>query len=126
MATDVPDPQTLRSWQEAFQYPIPTVRRVEQEIRRDIASNKEKLRSLVGCVSLRRILMCINPADESYLSRVRYRDLLDTAQTIVEMNERAQQVEAKMLDIGRRCNSRTVDKKSVHLHQLQFYLSESG
>lgn len=43
-----PDPQSLKSWEDAFQYPIPTVRRVEQELRRDIASNKEKLRALVG------------------------------------------------------------------------------
>lgn len=48
MAPEGPDPQSLNSWQDAFQYPIPTVRRVEQELRRDIASNKEKLRSLVG------------------------------------------------------------------------------
>lgn len=48
MASDGPDPQTLKNWQDVFQYPIPTVRRVEQELRRDIASNKEKLRALVG------------------------------------------------------------------------------
>jgi hypothetical protein len=48
MASDGPDPQSLKSWQDAFQYPVPTVRRVEQELRRDIASNKEKLRALVG------------------------------------------------------------------------------
>lgn len=51
MATDVPDSRSLDSWEEAFQYPIPTVRRVEQELRRDIASNKDKLRSLVGYVA---------------------------------------------------------------------------
>lgn len=50
MATETPDTRDLKSWQEAFQYPIPTVRKVEQELRRDIASNKEKLRSLVGYV----------------------------------------------------------------------------
>lgn len=48
MASAGPDSQSLKSWQDAFQYPIPTVRRVEQELRRDIASNKEKLRALVG------------------------------------------------------------------------------
>lgn len=50
MAPEAPDPQSLKSWHDAFQYPIPTVRRVEQELRRDIASNKEKLRALVGYV----------------------------------------------------------------------------
>ena len=48
MAPEAPDPKSLKSWHDAFQYPIPTVRRVEQELRRDIASNKEKLRALVG------------------------------------------------------------------------------
>lgn len=48
MANDDPEPQSLKSWQDAFQYPIPTVRRVEQDLRRDIDSNKEKLRALVG------------------------------------------------------------------------------
>jgi hypothetical protein len=48
MAPEAPDPRSLKTWKDAFQYPIPTVRRVEQELRRDIASNKEKLRALVG------------------------------------------------------------------------------
>jgi hypothetical protein len=48
MASAGPDPQSLKSWQDAFQYPIPTVRHLEQELRRDIASNKERLRALVG------------------------------------------------------------------------------
>lgn len=52
MASDGPDPQALKSWEDAFHYPIPTVRRVEQELRRDIASNKEKLRALVGYVTV--------------------------------------------------------------------------
>jgi hypothetical protein len=50
MATDAPEPQSLKSWQDAFQYPVSTVRRVEQELHRDIESNKEKLRALVGFV----------------------------------------------------------------------------
>lgn len=50
MASDGPDPQSLKTWEDAFQYPIPTVRRLEQELRRDVASNKEKLRALVGYV----------------------------------------------------------------------------
>ncbi|OJD17992.1 hypothetical protein AJ78_01949 [Emergomyces pasteurianus Ep9510] len=90
MATDVPDANSLQSWQEAFQHPIPTIRRVEQELRRDIASNKDKLRSLVG---------------------VRYRELLGTAQIIVEMNEEIQEVEVKISNIGRRCNPRLIEQK---------------
>ncbi|WEW61523.1 hypothetical protein PRK78_007013 [Emydomyces testavorans] len=98
MAADVPDTRTLKSWQEAFQYPIPTVRRIEQELRRDILSNREKLRSLVG---------------------VRYRDLLDTAQTIMEMNNEMQQVEENLSEIGRCCNPAAIARKSDGLRRLQ-------
>ncbi|KAJ5127658.1 hypothetical protein N7448_008437 [Penicillium atrosanguineum] len=93
MAPEAPDPQSLTSWHDAFQYPIPTVRRVEQELRRDIASNKEKLRALVG---------------------TRYRELVGTAETIVSMNQEIQDVESILTDVGRRCNPRLVEKKHQH------------
>lgn len=48
MAAEGPDPKTFSSWEDAFQYPIPTVRAMEKQLRRDIDSNKEKLRTLVG------------------------------------------------------------------------------
>ncbi|KAJ9267090.1 hypothetical protein DTO212C5_6155 [Paecilomyces variotii] len=97
-AAETPDPQSLKSWQEAFQYPVPTVRRVEQELRRDIASNKEKLRALVG---------------------TRYRDLLGTAETIVEMSGEIERVDSHLTDIGRRCNPRLMEKKAAHLTQVK-------
>ncbi|KZZ87484.1 Vps51/Vps67 [Ascosphaera apis ARSEF 7405] len=89
-ATNLPDISSLESWEDVFKYPIPTVRRVEHELRRDIASNRDKLRSLVG---------------------LRYRDLLDTAHTIVQMNDEIHQVEDKLSDIGLRCNPRAIEKK---------------
>ncbi|EAW08707.1 uncharacterized protein ACLA_096400 [Aspergillus clavatus NRRL 1] len=98
MASDGPDPQSLKSWQDAFQYPIPTVRRVEQELRRDIASNKEKLRALVG---------------------TRYRELVGTAETIVLMNGEIQEVDSTLADIGRRCNPRLVEKMHAHMNQIK-------
>ncbi|OJJ43818.1 hypothetical protein ASPZODRAFT_102627 [Penicilliopsis zonata CBS 506.65] len=99
MASEIPDPQTLKSWKEAFQYPIPTVRRVEQELRRDIASNKEKLRALVG---------------------TRYRELLGTAETIVAMNREIQQVDSSLADIGHRCNPRLIEKNyTTHVAQIK-------
>ncbi|KAJ5962690.1 hypothetical protein N7501_007631 [Penicillium viridicatum] len=98
MAPEAPDPQSLKSWQDAFQYPIPTVRRVEQELRRDIASNKEKLRALVG---------------------TRYRDLVGTAETIVAMNRDIQDVESILADVGRRCNPRLIERKHVHVRQIK-------
>ncbi|KAF9891299.1 hypothetical protein FE257_004154 [Aspergillus nanangensis] len=98
MASDGPDPQSLKSWQDVFQYPIPTVRRVEQELRRDIASNKEKLRSLVG---------------------TRYRELVGTAETIVSMNHEMREVDSTLSDIGRRCNPRLMEKKYTHYNQIK-------
>ncbi|KAL4927464.1 uncharacterized protein BDV17DRAFT_266302 [Aspergillus undulatus] len=97
MASDGPDPQSLKAWQDVFQYPIPTVRRVEQELRRDIASNKERLRALVG---------------------TRYRELVGTAETIVSMNRSMEDVDITLGDIGRRCNPRLMGKKYAHFHQI--------
>ncbi|KAL4884066.1 hypothetical protein BJY04DRAFT_183881 [Aspergillus karnatakaensis] len=97
MASDGPDPQSLKSWQDAFHYPIPTVRRVEQELRRDITSNKEKLRALVG---------------------TRYRELVGTAETIVSMNRDMEDVDTTLGDIGRRCNPRLMGKKYAHFNQI--------
>ncbi|KAJ5936065.1 hypothetical protein N7454_005363 [Penicillium verhagenii] len=98
MAPEAPDPQSLKSWADAFQYPIPTVRRVEQELRRDIASNKEKLRALVG---------------------TRYRELVGTAETIVTMNTEIQEVETILADLGRRCNPRLMEKKHIYARQMK-------
>ncbi|KAJ5612694.1 hypothetical protein N7510_005888 [Penicillium lagena] len=98
MAPEAPDPQSLKTWKDAFQYPIPTVRRVEQELRRDIASNKEKLRALVG---------------------TRYRELVGTAETIISMNSEIQDVELILTDVGRRCNPRLVEKKHLHARQIR-------
>ncbi|KAJ5809261.1 uncharacterized protein N7503_001479 [Penicillium pulvis] len=98
MAPEAPDPQSLKSWADAFQYPIPTVRRVEQELRRDIASNKEKLRALVG---------------------TRYRELVGTAETIVTMNSEIQEIESILADVGRRCNPRLMEKKHIYARQMK-------
>ncbi len=48
MSAEAPDPKTFGSWEEAFQYPVPVVRGMEIQLRRDIESNREKLRTLVG------------------------------------------------------------------------------
>ena len=46
--TEPPDPKTLESWEDAFQYPIVVVRGMERQLRSEIDSNRERLRSLVG------------------------------------------------------------------------------
>jgi hypothetical protein len=48
MATEALDPRTFQSWEDAFQHPIPVVRKLEQQLRNNADENREKLRSLVG------------------------------------------------------------------------------
>ncbi|KAI9832558.1 MAG: hypothetical protein M1819_004348 [Sarea resinae] len=89
MAVDTPDPRTFKTWDDAFQYPIPAVRRLEQQLRRDIDANREKLRSLVGAS---------------------YRDLLLTAERIIQMDGQIQQVDTHLGDMGNKSNSRAIEK----------------
>ncbi|KAF3045390.1 hypothetical protein E8E11_006213 [Didymella keratinophila] len=91
MATEVPDPRTFQSWEDAFQYPIPTVQKLERQLRTTADDNREKLRSLVGAS---------------------YRSLLDTAETIIDMEAQMDLVESKLGRIGQNCNSRVLDKVS--------------
>ncbi|KAF2660219.1 hypothetical protein K491DRAFT_688555 [Lophiostoma macrostomum CBS 122681] len=89
MAIEAPDPRTFKTWEDAFQYPIPVVRKLEQQLRSNASENREKLRSLVGAS---------------------YRDLLDTAETIVDMEASMQTVESKLAKVGQDCNSRNLDR----------------
>ncbi|KAL8879823.1 MAG: hypothetical protein Q9192_008152, partial [Flavoplaca navasiana] len=94
MAGEAPDPKTFGSWEDAFQYPIAAVRGMERQLRNDIASNREKLRSLVGAS---------------------YRDLLGTAESIIQMDGQMQQVESYIGDMGMRCNSSLLGRKGANL-----------
>ncbi|KAL8670281.1 MAG: hypothetical protein Q9168_005165 [Polycauliona sp. 1 TL-2023] len=94
MAGEAPDPKTFGSWDHAFQYPIAAVRGMERQLRNDIDSNREKLRSLVGAS---------------------YRDLLGTAESIIQMDGQMQQVESYIGGMGMRCNSRLLGKKAANL-----------
>ncbi|KAI9822261.1 MAG: hypothetical protein M1832_003084 [Thelocarpon impressellum] len=89
MAAEAPDPKSLADWQDAFQSPVPVVRRMEQQLRADLSTNKEKLRSLVGAS---------------------YRELLGTAERIIEMDEEMQQVEANLGRISEGCKSRLLER----------------
>ncbi|TKA64794.1 hypothetical protein B0A49_10257 [Cryomyces minteri] len=100
MATEAPDPKMFKSWEDAFQYPVPVVRRLEQQLRGDINENREKLRTLVGAS---------------------YRDLLGTAERIIEMDEKMQQVEKSLAHIGRKCNSSALEKASLNYAQLDLH-----
>ncbi|KAJ4369821.1 hypothetical protein N0V83_005585 [Neocucurbitaria cava] len=91
LATEAPDPRTFQSWEDAFKYPVPVVRKLEQQLRTNADDNREKLRSLVGAS---------------------YRDLLDTAETIIDMEVRMEQVETKLSRLGQSCNSRGLERIS--------------
>ncbi|KAJ4990634.1 sphingolipid c9-methyltransferase [Stagonosporopsis vannaccii] len=100
MASEAPDPRTFRSWEDAFQYPIPTVRKLEQQLRITADDNREKLRSLVGAS---------------------YRSLLDTAESIIDMKTQIEQVEAKLGRVGQNCNTRVLDKVSGNVFKMDTY-----
>jgi len=83
------DPRSFKDWSEAFQHPIPTVRIIEQRVRGHADENRQKLRTLVGAS---------------------YRDLLGTADRIIQMDEQIQLVESNLGSAGQKCNSRAVEK----------------
>jgi hypothetical protein len=58
--------------------------------------------------------------------RTRYRDLLGTAETIVEMNVQIQEVEVNLSEMGRRCNTKLIDKKSALVNRLRHDVLESS
>ena len=48
MVAKPPDRESLKTWDDAFQHPIPTVRQLEKQLRSELANDQEKLRVLVG------------------------------------------------------------------------------
>ncbi|KAL9609444.1 MAG: hypothetical protein Q9167_005799 [Letrouitia subvulpina] len=94
MAVEGPNPKTFQSWEEAFLHPIPTVRGMERQLRNDISSNREKLRTLVGAS---------------------YRSLLGTAESIIKMDSQMSTVETLLGELGAKCNSKLLEKKTVNL-----------
>nr|OQO23060.1 hypothetical protein B0A51_08414 [Rachicladosporium sp. CCFEE 5018] len=91
MAPPPPDPSTLPSWEAAFARPLPVVRSLHTQLTSQISANREKLRSLVGSS---------------------YRDLLSTAEKIIEMESQIRIVEGNLGKIGRGCDSRIVTGRS--------------
>ncbi|KAI5210579.1 hypothetical protein E4T39_00353 [Aureobasidium subglaciale] len=88
-----PNPREFKSWEDTFQYPVPVVRRLEQQLRSNINENSDKLRSLVGNS---------------------YRDLLGTAERIVEMDHQIHSVESRLGDIGQKCNARAIERLAAN------------
>jgi hypothetical protein len=93
-----PTPSTLQSWEEAFNHPLPVVRKLETQLRTQISENQNKLRSLVG---------------------TSYRDLLGTAERIIEMDNQMQLVEGNLAGIGRKCDYRVVERSRENSTSLK-------
>ena len=51
------------------------------------------------------------------LHRTSYRDLLTTAESIIDMDGQMHHVEANLGDMGVRCNTRLLDKKAANLRR---------
>lgn len=58
--------------------------------------------------------------------RVRYRDLIGTAETIVAMNRDIQDVESILTDVGHQCNPRLIERKHIHVRQIKAGDAEKG
>ena|SRR2546423_707793 len=52
MTSDGFELAALKSWQEAFEYPLGTTRQIEHALRAGIANNRDRLRTLVGYIVL--------------------------------------------------------------------------
>ena len=98
MAAIPPVPSTLQSWEEAFNHPLPVVRKMESQLRTQISDNQTRLRSLVG---------------------TSYRDLLGTAERIIEMDSQMQRVEGNLAGIGRKCDYRVVERSRENSANLK-------
>ncbi|KAE9979427.1 hypothetical protein EG327_007032 [Venturia inaequalis] len=98
MTNEGPDPLTFKSWEDAFQYPIPKVRQLEQQLRNHGEDNRHKLRNLVG---------------------ISYRELLGTAERIIDMDKRMHEVDVTLGLAGQKCNSRAVDRIFKNQGRLQ-------
>jgi hypothetical protein len=48
MTNEAPDPRAFKTWEDAFQYPVPAVRKLEQQLRSHAEENRQQLRTLVG------------------------------------------------------------------------------
>ncbi|KAK4580498.1 hypothetical protein LTR86_000701 [Recurvomyces mirabilis] len=93
-----PDPRTLGTWEDAFQYPLPVVRKMELQLRKNIEENRQKLRTLVGAS---------------------YRDLLGTAERIIEMDGLMRGVEGGLGEVGRRCDARRIERIGVNFEGIR-------
>ena len=65
-------------------------------------------------------------ADTCRHCRASYRDLLGTAESIIDMDGKMRRVETLMGDIGTKCNTRLIDRKNANLHAWDKHVSANG
>ncbi|KAK1015212.1 hypothetical protein LTR54_003755 [Friedmanniomyces endolithicus] len=95
----LPDALSLTSWQEAFEHhPLPTSHNLSHQLRQHLDANRSQLRSLVGAS---------------------YRDLLGTAERIVDMDVQIRAVEVELGVIGRRCDGGVVERVGANLKGMR-------
>ncbi|KXL42691.1 hypothetical protein M433DRAFT_21399 [Acidomyces richmondensis BFW] len=95
MAGQIPDSLALTTWEEAFQHhPLPNIRKLSSHLRRQLADTQSTLRARVGA---------------------RYPDLLAVADRIVDMDTHASDLHTQLGELGRRCDSRTLERGGANL-----------
>ena len=124
-----PDPRLFASWEEAFKYPIASVRGMERQLRNDTETNKERLRTLVGYVAAHRVdLASLQSAlaDTDCKDSTSYRDLLGTAESIVEMDKDILEVERLLGKVAIKCNVRAIDRKVTNVARWEQSIEAKG
>lgn len=58
--------------------------------------------------------------------RTSYRNLLDTAETIIDMEVRMNQVETKLSNVGQSCNSRRLERISNNAGKMDTHVRGRG
>jgi len=99
------DPTTCTTAAEAFHYPLPQVRQFHRTLTLTLDEKNARLRTLVGGS---------------------YRQLLGTAETILQMREDVGVVEGKLGRVGKGCGRAVVSGKVAGLGKLQSTLREGN
>ncbi|KAG9241074.1 hypothetical protein BJ878DRAFT_522573 [Calycina marina] len=99
------DPTTCTSAADAFHYPLPQVRQFHRTLTTSLDKKNARLRSLVGGS---------------------YRQLLGTAETILQMREDVEMAEEKLGRVGRGCGRTVVSGKAAGLAQFQIALKDGS
>lgn len=59
-------------------------------------------------------------------NRTSYRDLLSTAESIIEMDNKMQQTETLLEEMSKKCNARLLEKKTLNWHSWDEAIGATG